>query len=471
MAKDAYIGVNGTARKVKQMFVGVEKEIGGLKYLDYIESSGTQYINTGFNPNQNTRVVISAKFDTQPNTDSGIFGIRSANTMQFWCYWRNSEAKYSFRFGSSSTNNLVAATSTEQNTIDVNKNVITIGTNSATATAATFTATYPMYLFAVNNAGTMQYPASVKIYSCQIYDNGVIVRDFVPCENENGEIGMYDRVNDLFYQNAGSGTFIAGSVVEVIDGTIVSVARKVKKAWIGVNGIARLFYSGGMALSELPVGALVSMNVNSVATRFIKVQQGLPSSIYDSSCDGTWLLMQYIYETRRWGSGDNRYANSDVNTYLNDDFLGLFDSNAQTLIKQVKIPYAKGSAGSNVVSGANGLSAKIFLLSGYETNGNNINTNFSSSFPKDGACLSYFNGATQSELIAYLNGTATAWWTRSPVIGETYVAWGYYTNGFPYVADGVVDSKAWGIRPALIIPNDAIVNSTPNADGSYTLLV
>ena len=459
------------AREVKQMFVGVEKKVGSLKYLDYIESSGTQYIDTGVNPNQDTRVVISAKFNTQPNTDSAIFGIRNSNTMQFWCYWRNSDAKYAFRFGSSSTNNLVAATSTEQNTIDANKNVLTIGANSATAAAATFTATYSMYLFAVNNAGSMQYPASVKIYSCQIYDNGALVRDFVPCENESGEVGMYDKLNNVFYANDGTGVFTAGSVVEEIGGTITSIARKVKKAWIGVNGVARLFFGIGMPLSELPVGALVSMNVNGAAKSFIKVHQGLPSSMYDSSCDGTWLLMQDIYETRNWDSGDNRYAVSDVHAYLNGDFLGLFDSKVQTVIKQVKIPYAKGSAGSNVVSGVNGLSAKIFFLSGYETNGNNINTNYSSSFPKDGACLSYFNGAAQSKLIAYLNGAATAWWTRSPVIGETYTAWGYANNGFPYAADGVVDSKAWGVRPAFILSSDALVNPTPNADGSYTLLV
>lgn len=233
------------AREVKQMFVGVEKKVGSLKYLDYIESSGTQYIDTGVNPNQDTRVVISAKFNTQPNTDSAIFGIRNSNTMQFWCYWRNSDAKYAFRFGSSSTNNLVAATSTEQNTIDANKNVLTIGANSATAAAATFTATYSMYLFAVNNAGSMQYPASVKIYSCQIYDNGALVRDFVPCENESGEVGMYDKLNNVFYANDGTGVFTAGSVVEEIGGTITSIARKVKKAWIGVNGIARLFFGGG----------------------------------------------------------------------------------------------------------------------------------------------------------------------------------------------------------------------------------
>jgi len=245
MAKAAYIGVNGTARKIKKMWVGVAKKVGSLKYLDYIESSGTQYIDTGFIPNQDTRVVISAKFNTQPNSDAAIFGIRNSNTMQFWCYWRNSEAKYAFRFGSSSTNNLVAATSTEQNTIDANKNVLTIGANSATAAAATFTATYSMYLFAVNNAGSMQYPASVKIYSCQIYNNETLVRDFVPCENESGEVGMYDKLNNVFYANAGTGVFTAGSVVEEIGGTITSIARKVKKAWIGVNGIARLFFGGG----------------------------------------------------------------------------------------------------------------------------------------------------------------------------------------------------------------------------------
>ena len=77
--------------------------------------------------------------------------------------------------------------------------------------------------------------------------------------------------------------------------------------------------------------------------------------------------MKDVYETRQWNSSNvNDYANSTIHSYLNSYFLAMFDSNIQNAIKQVKIPYVNGTGGSAVASGANGLSAKIFLLSGYE---------------------------------------------------------------------------------------------------------
>jgi hypothetical protein len=73
-----------------------------------------------------------------------------------------------------------------------------------------------------------------KLYVCRIYDKFTLVRDFVPCKNSSGTIGLYDLVNNQFYSNAGSGTFTAGPVI-----TDASTARKIKKAYIGIGGIAR----------------------------------------------------------------------------------------------------------------------------------------------------------------------------------------------------------------------------------------
>lgn len=65
----------------------------------------------------------------------------------------------------------------------------------------------------VNNAWSGASPQSGKIYSCKIYKSGVLTRDFVPCKNLSGSIGLYDLVSAQFYQNSGTGTFIAGAVV------------------------------------------------------------------------------------------------------------------------------------------------------------------------------------------------------------------------------------------------------------------
>ena len=206
-------------------------------------------------------------------------------------------------------------------------------------------------------------------------------------------------------------------------------------------------------IGTIAVGKTITLNVSGTPKEFIVVHQGKPSSLYDDSCNGTWLLMKDIYENRIWQSEDiNKYESSDIHTYLNNTFLNLFDSNIKDAIKQVKIPYRKngGSGGTNQ-SGANGLSAKIFLLSGYEVG---WTTSDSQYFSVDGAKLSYFESGTgtsaNNKRVANYNGSAALWWLRSPGTEYTYDVWyvssdGGYGNSYA--------SFSRGIRPAFVMPS------------------
>ena len=174
--------------------------------------------------------------------------------------------------------------------------------------------------------------------------------------------------------------------------------------------------------------------------------------------------MKDIYENRVWQSGNiNKYESSDIHAYLNSTFLNLFDSNIKDAIKQVKIPYRKngGSGGTNQ-SGANGLSCKVFLLSGYEIG---FTTSDNPAFPVDGAKLSYFEAGTGSSAlnkrIAYLNGSAAYWWLRSPYTNVTSSVWIVHTRGYYGYDDA---SRLYGIRPALVLPSDTLVSD----DGTIT---
>lgn len=230
-----------------------------------------------------------------------------------------------------------------------------------------------------------------------------------------------------------------------------------------------------VTLSSKAIGSTIKLKVNGSAKDFIVVHQGKPSSVYDDSCNGTWLLMKDIYENRQWHSSNtNDYANSTIHSYLNSTFLNLFESNIKNAIKQVKLPYRKGSGTSTTVtSGSNGLSAKIFLLSATETS-----FSFSSMPSGEGAELAYFKGcadnSSDSKRVAYLNGSATFWWLRSPRCNLSINALCVYSNG-DWNSDNC--SYAGGIRPALILPSTLLVsddgtvstNTAPSTPGSISV--
>lgn len=231
-----------------------------------------------------------------------------------------------------------------------------------------------------------------------------------------------------------------------------------------------------VTLSSKAIGSTIKLKVNGSARNFIVVHQGKPSSVYDDSCNGTWLLMQDIYENRAWHrSNTNDYANSTIHSYLNSTFLNLFESNIKNAIKQVKLPYRKGSGTSTTVtSGSNGLSAKIFLLSATETS-----FDFSYMPSGEGAELAYFKGcadnSSDSKRVAYLNGSATGWWLRSPHCNNN--------SSYALYVDSNGDwgsrygSNSGGIRPALILPSTLLVsddgtvstNTAPSTPGSISV--
>ena len=230
-----------------------------------------------------------------------------------------------------------------------------------------------------------------------------------------------------------------------------------------------------VTLSSKAIGSTIKLKVNGSARNFIVVHQGKPSSVYDDSCNGTWLLMQDIYENRAWHSSNtNDYANSTIHSYLNSTFLNLFESNIKNAIKQVKLPYHKGSGTSTTVtSGSNGLSAKIFLLSATETS-----FDFSYMPSGEGAELAYFKGcadnSSDSKRVAYLNGSATGWWLRSPLCNSFYYALHVHSSGD---WGNSSCSNSYGIRPALILPSTLLVsddgtvstNTAPSTPGSISV--
>lgn len=215
-------------------------------------------------------------------------------------------------------------------------------------------------------------------------------------------------------------------------------------------------------LGDKAVGSIVKLKENGTLVDYIVVHQGLPSSIYDASCDGVWLLRKDIAETKQWHTSSvNKLESSTIQAYLNGNWLNRYDANIKAAIKQVKIPYRKnGGSGGTTQNGSNGLSCKVFFLSGLEIH-------FTSSYidTEEGAALDYFKNCNptmaDTKRVAYRNGSAEYWWLRSPNTSNTDHVWDVGSNGG---CGSRGAATLYGVRPALVLPPTLSVSD----DGSVT---
>lgn len=231
-------------------------------------------------------------------------------------------------------------------------------------------------------------------------------------------------------------------------------ARQIQKIYVGVDSKARLVYQSGELISTKAVGSIVKIKVNGTARDFIIVYQGLPGSVYDSSCSGTWVITKDVYTTSGINNkGSNSYKDSSAHSYLNGTFYNLIDADIRAAIKQVRIPYHNGTGPSgSLATGSSGLSTKVFLLSATEVG-------FSSSYMDsgEGTNLPYFN--SNSRRIAYNGSDAIDWWLRSPRKKDVYRFW---VAGYNGSLDYWTYDHNVGIRPAFILPSTVLVDDDGN---------
>lgn len=223
--------------------------------------------------------------------------------------------------------------------------------------------------------------------------------------------------------------------------------------------------------SELPVGASIQVPYGDTLVNFKIVHKGLPSNIYDESCNGVWAWgNEILYTTTTTFANTSSmfsYATSDVANVCKT-ILQNFSTGISKYFKQVKIPYTyvwnHSSSGweTGVYSGEKGFSTQLFPLAAVEFGAVSANLRI------DGAKLDYFDAsdAASEKRIAHLNDADVTHWTRSLT---DY--WG--TPKGVANAGKIIDSVTGGkhyVSVAFILTDDARFNPTPNADGSYSLI-
>lgn len=163
--------------------------------VEYLESTGTQYIDTNYTPNQNTKAYTKFNSDI---LNSGLY----SSSNKFTAYINTNG---NWRFGSTTvriTSSIgVLYTSVQDKTgVVINETDVY---NYDTVTDFTSTATLRLMFNSTGFKG--------KIYEFKLYDNDILVRNFIPCYRKIDNVaGMYDVVNGVFYTNDGTGSFTVG---------------------------------------------------------------------------------------------------------------------------------------------------------------------------------------------------------------------------------------------------------------------
>lgn len=188
--------------------------------LQYIMSTGTQFISTGFIPNNNTRVQMTLAMLS--DVSGYLFGSHYTNEKEkqedpdTYTYYSLQYDKGVFIMGYDQENSktLTIEPTLNRITVDMNKNQLTVNGQSIQYDAKEFKMKNNMALLTYTKDGFFQTPGlSSFLYSCKIWDNGVLIRDYIPYQNKLGDVGLWDKVHSVFYSNFGTGKFIAGPIV------------------------------------------------------------------------------------------------------------------------------------------------------------------------------------------------------------------------------------------------------------------
>ena len=203
--------INGNIKSDEKIITVKQGEILPAEYqqVEYIKSTGTQYIDTGFIPNSNT--TIEMKASNVPTSTACLYCARTDYKENTFSAFLINGSSLRVDYYDTQYEKLMTVTSDTAYIYKQDKNLIYINEELIkTLTETEFDTMYNMYLLASHRRGTnLDNIGDVRLYYCKIWDDGTLIRDMIPCyRKSDNEIGMYDTVNNKFYTNQGTGEFV-----------------------------------------------------------------------------------------------------------------------------------------------------------------------------------------------------------------------------------------------------------------------
>lgn len=417
--------------------------------VEYIESSGTQYIDTGFVPNDNTEIILVF---TNNNATTGnydcVFGTRTnASNANTFALWIDTNRRFGAFYGTGQSMALFPTSidATAKHTAVMKGRVAEIDNVSITCPAVSSSPAYSFYIGACNTAGTADYFSKILIYKSKIYDNGTLVRDFVPCYRKADNVaGLYDLVNNVFYTNAGSGVFAVGansnkhSIATITPGGVISFSVALRRRMM-INA------SKGLPISDLPLGTLIRIADSDGGSGAANYEI---ADINNLVSGGVVLVRKNIYSSSKFGSTQN-YPNGTLDNLIGTTIYNKMPQKLRDKMMDVSFNlYASGA-----------ITRKMFALTHTMAGFGNNN-----GVAEGKALQLYTSNASRKKTF---NGSASGWWLSSR--SSSANVWSVNTDGSRYSYR--VPSDTYGVVPAFAIPLKTLYNATPNTDGSYNLIL
>ena len=341
----------------------------GYTKLEYIESTGTQWIDTKVYPSESRILIDAYVLESNTGNDHHIASASWAETgkSEFFNVMRLRADRTGFaaRYGNGNLRKVEHQGNVYGRHIFDRKFVatpFTVQVDEATALTLTpsivgsISCYLPLFAFRKNNGSCSGF-ISMRLYSCKIwktitYEGTPLVRDFIPCKNASGEVGLWDDVNSVFYGNAGTGTFIAGELPALTaHKTLVNgTAYTVKGGKCMVNGTVYNILKGRTLINgtgwditfgppPMPVkGDLITMNLDGT-DRLYRVLKIVDETTVEV------LGMQNVSTSSTFGS-NNTYSGSTLDTDLNTTWYNTLSSDAKAAIVPKNINQYQYSSGS-----------------------------------------------------------------------------------------------------------------------------
>lgn len=203
----------------------------GVTPLEYIQSTGTQYIDTDVLATSDIAVEVEF-FDYEFSGDSLLFGYRPNSWNGGLGVNNNGNSKMYLYYGGSNNGGIIPPM--ESGIVKLENGIRTINGYEAYFTPTTFSYSYQIFIFATNNNGTASYFSKYKIKSLKMWEDGTLIRHFIPAKDTDDIACLYDLINDDFYYDGGGGTFLEGN--EINDDYIINSYCKVNGTWQALEG-------------------------------------------------------------------------------------------------------------------------------------------------------------------------------------------------------------------------------------------